>query len=60
MATTKFQVPNWSQAAMAEKLSLNPDELAVRLEDDKMICFLRHIDRKEFIVDKVTGRVTEC
>ena len=60
MATTKFPVPNWSQAAMAEKLGLNPDELAVRLEDDRTICFLQHIDRKEFIVDKVTGRVTEC
>ena len=45
---------------MAEKLGLNPDELAVRLEDDRTICFLQHIDRKEFIVDKVTGRVTEC
>lgn len=59
MATTKFQVPNWSQAAMAEKLGLDPDELAVRSEDDHLICFLRHIDRKEFVVDKATGKVTD-
>ena len=58
MATTKFQVPNWSQTAMAEKLGLDPVELAVRSEDDHLICFLRHSDRQEFIVDKVTGKVT--
>lgn len=59
MAITKFQVPNWSQSVMAEKLGLDPDELAVRMEDDHLICFLRHADRKEFIVDKVTGVVTD-
>ena len=59
MATTKFQVPNWSQSVMAEKLGLDPGELAVRMEDDHLICFLRHIDRKEFIVDKATGAVTD-
>ena len=60
MATVKFQVPNWSQAALAERVGLDPNSLAVRLEDERTILYLRHIDRKEFLVNKITGDMREC
>jgi len=57
MATVKFQVPNWAQAAMAEKIGLDPEGLAVRMEDDTAICYLEHKTRKEYLLDKKTGKV---
>lgn len=60
MATVKFTVPNWGQAQLAKAANLDPDKVVVRSEDDNSICFLQHMPRKEFIVNKVTGHVIEC
>lgn len=60
MATVKFTVPNWGQAQLAKAVNLDPDKLVVRNEDDRNICFLQHLPRKEFLVNKVTGDVIEC
>ena len=59
MATTKFTVPNWSQKLIAVAANLKPDDLCVRTEDDRTIVFLRHTDRREFLINKITGNVIE-
>lgn len=57
MATTKFTVPNWEQGLIAQAVGLDPGGIAVRADDDKTIVMLEHKTRKEYIVDKVTGKV---
>lgn len=59
MATAKFPVPNWSQAILAERVGLDPNDLAVRMEDERSIWYLRHTDRKEFMVNKIDGSIRE-
>lgn len=60
MATVKFTVPNWGQAQIAKAVNLDPDKVVVRNENEDSICFLQHMPRKEFLVNKVTGHVIEC
>ena len=60
MATVKFTVPNWVQTQIAKAVNLDPDKVVVRNESEDSICFLQHMPRKEFIVNKVTGHVIEC
>ena len=57
MATTKFTVPNWGQELIARAVNLEPDGIVVRMEDDRLICFLEHKTQKEYIVNKSTGDV---
>ncbi len=57
MATGKFVAPNWMQALVAESVGLDPNAVAVRMEDDTRIVFLVHKTRKEYSVNKTTGNV---
>ena len=59
MATTKFTDPNWAQKLIAVAVQLEPEDVSVRAEDDRSIVFLRHTDRREFLVSKTTGKVIE-
>lgn len=44
---------------IARAVLLNPNELVVRSENEVNICFLELRSRKEYIVNKSTGKVTE-
>lgn len=57
MPTTKFSVPNWAQALIARGAGLDPDNLAVRHEDDRNIAYLQYMPRKDILVCKVDGTV---
>lgn len=59
MSTMKFTVPNWGQSVLARAANLDPKKVVVRSENECNICFLQHMPRKEFLVDKVTGDVME-
>ena len=59
MSTVKFAIPNWSQAQLARAVNLDPGNVTVRNETDNNICFLQYKPRKEFLVDKITGKVIE-
>ncbi len=59
MSTVKFTVPNWGQAVIARAAKLDPNKVVVRSENERNICFLQHMPRKEFFVDKITGDVLE-
>lgn len=60
MATKKFKTPNWAQSLIAAAVKLNPDEIVVRTEDDKNICFQHSSTRTEIVVDKHTGKAVVC
>ena len=60
MAAMRFSIPNWGQAAIAKAVLLDPKEVVVRMENDVSICFLELRTRKEYIVNKNTGKVTIC
>ena len=60
MATIRFSVPNGGQASIASAVKLDPDDVVVRTEDETRIVFLESRTRKEYIVNKVTGVVTQC
>lgn len=60
MATTKFKVPNWGQALIANAVGLDPNAVVVRTEDDKNICFLHSKSQTEFVIDKTTGKMVVC
>lgn len=60
MAAMRFSDPNWGQAAIARAALLDPKEVVVRMENDISICFLELRTRKEYIVNKSTGKVTIC
>lgn len=58
MATTNLSVPNWMQKLVAQAVGLEGN-ITVRMEDDTRIVFQTHIpDRKEYSVNKLTGKVT--
>lgn len=59
MATKKYTVPNWGQATIARAVGLEPQKVAVRMEDETLIVFLQYMPRKEFFVNKKTGKVTQ-
>ncbi len=59
MAASKFTVPNWGQAQLAKCVGLDPGKMVVSLENDQLIVFLQHMPRKEYILNKVTGKVQE-
>lgn len=55
----KFTVPNWAQALIAKAASIEASSLAVRLDNDSFVCFMDLKTRKEYIVSKSDGAVTE-
>jgi hypothetical protein len=59
MAMNKFTVPNWAQKLIAVAAKLKPDDVSVVTENERLIVFLRHTDRREFLVEKTTGNVVE-
>lgn len=59
MAAGKVTVPNWAQKLIAAAANLNTEDISVRIEDDRLIAFIRHTDRREILVNKVTGDVIE-
>lgn len=59
MSTKKYTVPNWAQSLMASAAGLDPDNVAVRFEDDTKIDFVQYMPRREFLVCKATGDVIE-
>ena len=59
MAAMRFSIPNWGQAAIAKAVLLDPKEVVVRSENEGSIVFLELSSRREYIVNKITGKVTE-
>ena len=57
MAAGKFTAPNWMQSRIAESIGLDPNMVAVRMEDESRIVFLVHKTRLEYSVNKITGNV---
>lgn len=57
MGATRFPVPNWAQALIAMAVGLDPNNIAVRLDDDSRIVFLQYMPRAEYCVDKKTGTI---
>ena len=60
MSTVKFSEPNWAQKLIAKAIGLEPAEIVVRTDSEDMIVLLAHKTRVEYIVNKVTGKVTEA
>ena len=59
MKTDKFTVPNWMQSRVAESIGLKPSQVVVRMEYESRIVFQVHKTRKEYNVNKATGKVIE-
>ena len=57
MATKKFTVPNWGQAVIARAINLDPKNVTVAHENDRLITFLQFMPREEIIVCKIDGAV---
>lgn len=57
MPNAKFTCPNWAQALIARTINLDPEGITVRREDERNIVFLEYSSRKEYIVNKETGKV---
>ena len=55
----KFTVPNWAQALIAKGAGLDPSKVVVRHEDERNISFVQHNPRKDILINKVSGSVTE-
>ena len=51
-------VPNWAQIAISIQAGLNLTAPAVRLDNDQLLCLMDLKDRREYIIDKNTGKVT--
>ena len=57
MATKKYTVPNWGQKAIARALDLDPNNIAVEHEDDRLIAFVQYSPREQILVSKADGTV---
>lgn len=55
----KYTVPNWYQSLIARQVGLDPESVAVSRESEHNISFLQYKTRKELLVDKKTGEVTD-
>ena len=60
MATLKFSAPNWCQGLIIRAVGLDPSNTAIRQEDSDSIVVLEHKTRKEYIINKATGKVLEA
>ena len=57
MAMERFAEPNWAQKVIADAAGLIGSTVAVRLEDETKILFLKNSTRDEILVNKKTGEV---
>ena len=61
MAAAKFTAPNWAQKVIIQAAGVNPRDVTVSGDCDTYISFTehrqRHLPRRDYIVDKITGKV---
>lgn len=55
----KYTKPNWAQAAIAEAAGLEVRPLVVCTDNEYHVSFMNVRTRKEYIVSKIDGGVTE-
>ena len=53
-----FAVPNWAQKVLTEQAGLQLVAPAVRLDNDIMLCLMDLKTRREYIIEKKTGKVS--
>ena len=53
----KFAVPNWSQSALAKAAGLDPKNVAVEHEDERVIAFMQFMPHCSVLVGKTDGMV---
>ena len=54
----KFSVPNWGQSALAKAAGLDPKNVAVEHEDERVIAFVQFVPHCSVLVGKTDGTMT--
>ena len=55
----KYTVPNWAQSHLAKAVGLDPEKVAVEMENETMIVFLQYMPHKHILVSKKDGSVNQ-
>ena len=51
----KYMPPNWAQTLLAKAAGLDPEKVAVEMENDTVIVFLQYMPHKRITVSKKDG-----